>query len=85
MAEEEWLRLNDTWLMLPALRGRVSERKGRLFALACASRINRTLTLPGVQDLIDGIELYLEREGSFEDVRQHRQSISRLCGRSRYG
>jgi hypothetical protein len=35
MTEGEWLGCTDTWLMREVLRGKASERKLRLFAVAC--------------------------------------------------
>jgi hypothetical protein len=80
MTEKEWQTCNDTWLMLPALRGQLSERKGRLFALASGCRVQQILALPHVQALVDAVETYLEHGRSFEDVRPLRQHVSRFCG-----
>jgi len=46
MNENEWLDCNSTWPMFCVLRGRVSRRKGHLFALACCLRVLRDRPYP---------------------------------------
>jgi hypothetical protein len=46
MTEEEWLACTDPKPMLRFLRGKVSERKLRLFALACCERIDSQISDP---------------------------------------
>lgn len=46
MTEQEWLTATDPTEMLKAHPGKFSERKLRLFALACCERIRRFITDP---------------------------------------
>src|SRR5262245_19662976 len=46
MTEAEWLACTDPEPMLDFLRGKVSERKLRLFALACCERIDSLISDP---------------------------------------
>jgi hypothetical protein len=53
MSEQEWLTWNDPTPMLECLRGRASDRKLRLFAVACCRRIWVFITDPGSQAVVE--------------------------------
>jgi hypothetical protein len=53
MTETEWSRATNPERMLAFLRGRVSERKLRLFACACCRRIWRLLTDPRARQAVE--------------------------------
>jgi hypothetical protein len=59
MQEEEWLGCVDLQSMLTFLRGKVSERKLRLFALACCERIDSLLTDPRSRAALTFVESHL--------------------------
>jgi hypothetical protein len=60
MTEAEWLACTDPKPMLEFLRGKASERKLRLFALACCDRIRRLLTNRESQEAVEFVERHVE-------------------------
>src|SRR5215470_20227086 len=60
MTEAEWLDCTDPVPMLEFIRGKVSDRKLRLFALACARRVLHLLTDKRVKSALGRAELCLE-------------------------
>jgi hypothetical protein len=62
MNEEQWLAASDPELMLAALRasGKASDRKLRLFALACCRRIERLITDPDAREALAFAERHVE-------------------------
>jgi hypothetical protein len=60
MTEAEWLACGDPEPMLKALRGRASERKLRLFALACCSRLDHLITDPRSRAAVDFAERHVD-------------------------
>lgn len=68
MNEAEWLCHDYPLTMLNAVQGRVSDRKLRLFACACARRIWDLLTDPRSREAVYAAELYADGEISFEEM-----------------
>ncbi|HYT88703.1 MAG TPA: hypothetical protein VEL76_08345 [Gemmataceae bacterium] len=60
MNEAEWLACADSEPMLKFLRDQASERKLRLFALACCRRIDRLITDPRSRQALAFAEQYVE-------------------------
>jgi hypothetical protein len=60
MTEVEWLTCTDRLPMLAFLRGKASDRKLRLFALACCARVSHLLQEEEGQEAITYVERYAE-------------------------
>jgi hypothetical protein len=64
MIDSEWLECTDPTLMLHFVRGKASDRKLRLFALACCYRIKHLLTDPVGMQAVEIAERIAEREAA---------------------
>jgi hypothetical protein len=60
VTEAAWLESGDPQAMLSFLRGRVSDRKLRLFACACCRRIWHLLSQEASQRAVDAAEMYAD-------------------------
>src|SRR5262245_48112473 len=60
MTEAEWLHCGSPEQLLDHLDGRVSERKGRLFACACCRRIWEALDDPRSQAGVEAAERFAD-------------------------
>jgi hypothetical protein len=76
MDEAEWQACMDPKPMLEALRGKASDRKFRLFAVACCRRFWNHLYAPSLRNAVevaeqfaDGLATIDEMAASFESVR----------------
>lgn len=70
MTEAEWLACTDPLPMLDFLRDRATERKLRLFGLACCCRIVRLLTDQRSVNAVLVTDRYLEGTASREELNQ---------------
>jgi hypothetical protein len=68
MTEAEWLACADTKPMLRYLRGRASDRKQRLFAVACCRRLGPLLQDPRVTTALDVAERYADGAATQADL-----------------
>ena len=60
MTEEEWLTESDPKAMLDYLRGKVGERKLRLFMTACVRRLGHLLVVSIAREALETAELYAD-------------------------
>jgi hypothetical protein len=69
VTEDEWLACDDPLTMLEFVRGKASERKLRLFAVACYRRIWHLLEDPRIRRAVGVSELYADGKASGEELR----------------
>src|SRR5262245_55718891 len=69
MTEPEWLACDDTQPMLDFLRGKASDRKLRLFAVACCRQIWRLLQYQESQHAVETSELYADGMATAKQLR----------------
>lgn len=74
MTEQEWLHTVDTQQMLRYLHGKTSERKLRLFAVACCRHLWHLLTDHRSRHAIETVERYADGDAGVEDLRAARSA-----------
>lgn len=67
MTEEEWLMATDPGGMLAFVGGRASQRKLRLFAVACCRALWNSLVKVGSQRVVEALERLADGKGALED------------------
>jgi hypothetical protein len=70
MTQEEWLASTDPAPMLEFLKGRASDRKLRLYAVACARQLWHHLTPKRTRDAIETAERYAEGLASLKELQK---------------
>jgi len=76
--EAEWLTCNDPEPMLEFVRGKLSERKLRLFACACCRRIEHLLTKDG-RKAIRAAERFADGLLGSEELLQENEHVARAA------
>jgi hypothetical protein len=84
MTESEWLDCADPDPMLKLLRDRSGDRKLRLFALACCSRIDRLITHPDSRAALEFAERHLESGVAQRRGRATMERAARKAHRAAY-
>src|SRR4051812_21857562 len=85
MTEDEWLDSTDPTPMLEFLQGKVSERKLRLFAVACCRRAWHLLPAEDCRQLVDVAEQYADGLTPRKTLRAARKAYDNkpLSGKAR--
>jgi hypothetical protein len=73
MTEAEWLAATDPMPMLEFLRGKVDDRKLRLFAVSCCHPFRNRLTYLESRTALEVAERYADGQATAEDLQQARQ------------
>jgi hypothetical protein len=68
MTEAEWLECTNPEPMLKSLRGKASDRKARLFIVACCRYIWHRLTDSGSREVVEIAELHADHGATMEDL-----------------
>jgi hypothetical protein len=77
MDEKEWLRCTDPYRMLVFLQGKASQRKLRLFAVACCRRIWPRIRAERVRKAIEAVECVANGLANQEELRRSAATLSR--------
>jgi hypothetical protein len=68
MTEREWAKCRALQPMLQALRDKVSDRKWRLFLVACCREVWTSLTLPSAAGLVETAERFADGLATAEEL-----------------
>src|SRR5437588_10896206 len=81
MTEQEWLACTDPQKMLEFLRGKVSDRKLRLFACACCHRLQHYEYYSG-KNIVDMAERHAEGLANRKELRRMSSNLGARGGYS---
>jgi hypothetical protein len=80
MTEAEWLACTDPLPMLEFLRGKASDRKLRLYAVACSRGLWHLMTNPRSQRAVEVAEQYADGEATWGDMAAARAAVGAAVG-----
>jgi hypothetical protein len=83
MSDTEWLASDSPMLMLQALQGRVSERKLRLFGVACCRRFWDQMWHERSRRMIELIERFADGRATAEEIERIEQEAEAADGDDR--
>jgi len=68
MTEQEWLKCTNPHKMLKFLKGKVSDRKLRLFGCACCRRAWNFITDQTIRNVVDCVERFADGLADREEL-----------------
>jgi hypothetical protein len=78
MTEAEWLNCSDPKVMLEYLRDKTSDRKFRLFAVACCRRVERYFEDDCCLRAVDLVEQYVDGKANIELLRSAVRKVEEI-------
>src|SRR4051794_28306426 len=79
MDEEAWLTYTDPPSMLEFLRGKASDRKLRLYAVACCQRVGHAFCDERSRAAVEAVERYADGLATLADVEAAHLSAAEAC------
>jgi hypothetical protein len=75
MTEAEWLASDDVWAMVRDVAPRTTDRKFRLFGVACCRLLGRVPANPEFIEALEAAEEFVDRKANKAALRRARQAV----------